>query len=166
MRRQYFSGALLLVTACSALVLSGCATISTRISAHPEIYQNLSPRDQELVSQGRIREGMSQGAVFLAWGAPEQKGFGRMRAHRVETWIYRATTYAYTPYPYYGASFYPGVGYYHLGRHGHVHAFYDPFYDPFFYPRFQPVSYPYKTVTFENDRVIAFATVTPPTGGY
>ena len=46
-----------------------------------------------------------------------------------------------------------------------VRAFYDPFYDPFFYPRFRQVSYPYKTVTFENGRVVAFQGYTPP-GGY
>jgi hypothetical protein len=165
MKRQYFSRALLLVTTCSALVLSGCSTISTRISAHPEIYQNLSPNDQGLVSHGHIREGMSQGAVFLAWGAPEQKGFGRTRGHRTETWIYHATTYAYAPYPYFGASYFAGVGYYRVGRRGRFRAYYDPFYDPFFYPRFQPVNYPYKTVTFENGRVIAFSRVTPP-GAY
>ena len=37
-----------------------------------------------------IREGMNMGAVWLAWGSPEQKGYGRMRGRSTETWIYRA----------------------------------------------------------------------------
>jgi hypothetical protein len=161
MKRQYFSWALLLAAACGAFLLSGCATISTRIAEHPEIYQSLSPQDQALVSEGRIREGMSQGAVYLAWGAPEQKGFGRTRGRRTETWIYRSYYTTYQPYPYWGYNYFAGVGYYRLGPR-RFRAFYDPFYDPFFYPRFQQVSYPYKTVTFENGRVIAFQHTTPP----
>jgi len=163
MKRPNCPLALTLIVAFSALFLSGCATIDYRISQHPEIFQNLSPSDQALVRQGRIREGMTQDAVWLAWGSPEQKGFGRMKGHPTETWIYRAyyNDY-YGPYPY-GYGYYGAVG---VIRHHHrVVTVYDPFYDPFFYPRFAPVSYPYKTVTFENGRVVGYQGLTPPGGG-
>jgi hypothetical protein len=178
MKRLNFSRALAISVALSGLVLSGCATIENRISQHPEIYNQLSPADQALVRQGRIREGMSMNAVWLAWGSPEQKGFGRMHGRSTETWIYRAYYNEYDPY--YGGFGYPyGYGYGYGGfagggvfvgggRHGHRRFFavYDPFYDPFFYPRFRQVSYPYKTVTFANGRVVAYQGYTTPRGGY
>ena len=154
----------------AALFLAGCATIETRISEHPEIYNDLSPRDQALVRQGRIRERMTMNAVWLAWGSPEQKGFGRYHGKSTETWIYRAYYNEYDPY--YGGYGFGGYGYgygypgFVGGRYGHRRfvAIYDPFYDPFFYPRFRQVSYPYKTVTFSNGRVVAFQQYTPPRG--
>jgi outer membrane protein assembly factor BamE (lipoprotein component of BamABCDE complex) len=72
MKRQFFFRALTLGLSASAIILTSCSTTETRISNHPEIYQSLSPRDQALVSQGQIRTGMSENAVCLAWGSPEQ----------------------------------------------------------------------------------------------
>lgn len=179
MKRLNFSRALAISVVLSGLVLTGCATIENRISEHPEIYNNLSPSDQALVRQGRIREGMTMDGVWVAWGSPEQKGFGRYHGKSSETWIYRAYYNEYDPYfggyggygPYgYGGFGYPyggfGSGVVVGGRHGHRHfvAIYDPFYDPFFYPRFRQVSYPYKTVTFLNGRVVSFQQYTPPRG--
>ena len=171
MKRLNFYRALTIGAAFAALFLAGCATIETRISEHPEIYNSLSPRDQALVRQGRIRDGMSMNAVWVAWGTPEQKGFGRYHGKRTETWIYHAYYNEYNPYfGGYGYGYgYPGfVGGGVLvggGRHGrHFVAVYDPFFDPFFYPRFQQVSYPYRTVTFSNGRVVAFQEFTPPRG--
>src|ERR1700694_2627753 len=88
MKRQIFQRALTLVLVASAFVLTSCSTTETRISDHPEIFQTLSPRDQELVRQGKIREGMSPDAVWVAWGTPDQKATGTARGHAVETWIY------------------------------------------------------------------------------
>lgn len=173
MTRRFIVGALTFFVAISALFISGCATVDYRISQNPELYQQLSPRDQDLVRAGQIREGMTQEAVFLAWGQPEQKGFGRMNGRQTETWIYRAYYPSYDPYPYggYGGGFgYGGFGYGYgyigvRGRHGHRFGYYyDPFYDPFFYPRFRPVSYPYKTVTFARGRVVGYQGLTPPRG--
>jgi len=176
MKRLNFSRALTISAAFAALFFAGCATIETRISEHPEIYNELSPRDQALVRQGRIREGMTMNAVWLAWGSPEQKGFGRYHGKSTETWIYRSYYNEYDPY--YGGYGYGGFGYPYggfggggvfvggRGRHGHRRfvAIYDPFFDPFFYPRFRQVSYPYKTVTFANGRVVAYQGYTPPRG--
>jgi hypothetical protein len=167
MKRRNLSWALTITVALSALFLTSCATIESRIADHPEIYNQLSPRDQALVRQGLIREGMTPNVVWLAWGSPEQKGFGRMHGKASETWIYRAYYSEYQPYygPYGGYYGGIGAGFIVRGRHGRFISVYDPFYDPFFYPRFQQVSYPYKTVTFANGRVVGFQGYTPPRGG-
>src|SRR5213079_1321125 len=98
MKRQILVGVLTFGIASSALILTSCSTTETRISNHPEIYQTLSPRDQALVSQGQIRPGMSENAVWLAWGSPEQKAVGNMRGRATETWVY--ITYTTAPYGY------------------------------------------------------------------
>ena len=134
------------------------------------MYQTLSGRDQALVNEGRIREGMSENAVWLAWGAPDERLAGRSHGQSAETWIYVSTTAVYDPYPRFGLGF--GGGFYGGGglfRHrGHFayrsYGFYDPFYDPFFYSRFEHVSYPYKTVSFQGGRVIGYQFLAPPNG--
>jgi hypothetical protein len=165
MKRQILSRALTFGVSASALfLLASCETLETRISQHPDIYQSLSPGDQSLVTQGKIRNGMSQNAVWLAWGDPGQKAVGNMRGHPTETWIY--VNYATYPYPYYGPRF--GYGYGFVGaRHFHHHRgfifFGDPFYDPFYYSAIPPsIPYPYKTVTFANGRVMSYQYLVPP----
>jgi hypothetical protein len=144
MKRQSFSGALTFGIAAGALVLTSCSTIESRISEHPEIYRNLSSRDQSLVNQGQIRYGMSRNAVWLAWGSPDSKVIGNMRGRSTETWIYVYYAHPYY-YAYYGP-YGPGFG-----------LFGDPFYDPFYYSMIPPsIPYPYKVVTFSNSRVVSF----------
>jgi len=116
MKRQIFLRALIVGLCASAFLFNGCSTTETRISDHPEIFQTLSPNDQALVKAGKIREGMSQNAVWLAWGVPDQKATGVARGKPVETWIYNEYTYANAPYPYpygpfgYGGYFGGGIG--------------------------------------------------------
>ena len=98
MKRAFFFRTLAFTIVASALILASCSTTETRISGHPEIYQTLSPRDQTLVSQGQIRAGMSQNAVWLAWGSPDRKIVGNMRGRPTETWIY--VNYTTAPYGY------------------------------------------------------------------
>lgn len=144
MKRQSFSGALTFGIAAGALVLTSCSTIESRISEHPEIYRNLSSRDQALVNQGQIRAGMSAKAVWLAWDSPDSKVIGNMRGHSTETWIYVRYAYPYY-YPYYDP-YSLGLGY--LG---------EPVYDSFYYSLIPPsIPYPYKMVTFSNGRVVSF----------
>jgi hypothetical protein len=167
-KRRFFCGALTLSLAASAITLTSCSTTESRISEHPEIYQSLSPRDQDLVSHGQIRVGMPQSAVWLAWGSPDQKAAGVMRDRSTETWVYtQTTTYPYSYYgPYrYGYGFGYGFGFTGVVRRHHHRSFIffgDPFYDPFYYPYIPPsVSYPYKTVTFSNGRVLSFQYLVP-----
>ena len=142
------------------LFLSGCETVESRIAQRPEAFQRLSPGDRALVQQGKIREGMSQDAVYIAWGAPNERAPGRNRGSAVETWIYFATSAGDYPGPfYYGYPYGYGLGFGYFGgyRHRfHRHFFYDPFYDPFFYSRVDLIRYPERFVSFQNGRVIAY----------
>ncbi len=119
-----------------------------------------------MVSQGKIRGGMSQEAVYIAWGQPQQKAAGAVRGAPTETWVYTLSTAAYGPYGYGGL----GYGYGFSGRVAFVgrrggHRFYgsfiDPYWDPFYYPFPATVSYPVKTVSFQRGRVVAFQYLTP-----
>ena len=158
-----------------ALFLSGCETPQDRIAKRPEVYNALSARDRDLVSRGEIREGMPRDAVYLAWGAPNQRGGGRHRGSAAETWIYFSTTsghdypgwggwgYGYGPFGYGGLGY--GGAYLHRHRSGRLHrhyVYYDPFYDPWFYRRNSIVSYPERTVSFQNGRVISFQYLPAP----
>jgi hypothetical protein len=176
MKRQIFSKALMFGISASAIILTSCSTTESRISEHPEIFQNLSPNDQALVSRGQIRAGMSENAVWLAWGSPEQKAVGNMRGRPTETWIY--VNYTTSPYGYgypfgYGYPYGPyrygygyGFGNIAVVRSHHSRSFVffgDPFYDPFYYSYIPPsIPYPYKTVTFVNGRVVSFQYLTRP----
>jgi hypothetical protein len=168
MTRQIFLRALTVGFCASAFLFTGCSTTETRISDHPEIFQSLSPRDQELVKAGKIREGMSPDAVWIAWGVPDQKATGVARGKSVETWIYNDYYYASSPYPYpYGPFGYGGYYGGHVAFHRHGgHRFAvigDPFFDPFYYSYIPPrVAYPSKTVTFERGRVVSIQVMTEP----
>lgn len=166
MKCRSLSWVLLATTAAGALFFGGCATPEKRISKNPDLYHSLPARQQQLVAQGQISPGMSRDAVWLAWGGPEQKVNGFARGNTTETWVYY-TTYTY-PYGYGGYGYgygwgYPGWGWGWGGvgvfrtHHGRRFAvFGDPFYDPFYYSYWPTVSYPYKTVTFVNGRVVEF----------
>jgi outer membrane protein assembly factor BamE (lipoprotein component of BamABCDE complex) len=176
MKSQFFTKALTFGLSAAAIILTGCSTTESRISEHPDLFNTLSPRDQQLVQQGQIRSGMTQNAVWLAWGSPDQKAVGNMRGTSTETWIYMETTtapYGSYRYPYYGYPYrygYGGIGfgavggvYRSHGHHGRFVVFGDPFYDPFFYSYIPPtVSYPEKIVTFANGRVMSFQYLVPP----
>ncbi|MBA3650636.1 MAG: hypothetical protein H0W66_03910 [Chthoniobacterales bacterium] len=166
MKRQMFSWALLACIATGALILSGCSTIGSRIDANRQAFEQLRPQEKALVSQGKIQGGMSQEAVYIAWGQPQQKTTGVVRVVPTETWVYTLSTGAYGPYPYgglgYGYGYAGRVGYYGLhGRHRFYGAFVDPYWDPFYYPFPPTVSYPVKTVSFQRGRVVAYQYLTP-----
>ncbi len=138
MQRRVLFAALTIGTAAGALILNGCATTQARVSEHPDIYQRLSPRDQALVGQGQIREGMTMDAVWLAWGKPDQKLPGNMGDRPTETWAYLR----YETPPSYGGPYY-----------------YGPFDWSYIPPKFV---YPSKGVTFSNGKVVFFQYLAPP----
>lgn len=83
--------ALLLVV----LFASSCANRSAgerRLNKHPELSQSLTPKEQALVAQGEIAEGMSPDAVFLAWGRPDRIRTGSRNGRKTETWAYFGST--------------------------------------------------------------------------
>ena len=108
MKRQLASWALLACIATGALVLSGCSTVGSRIDANRATFDQLPPQEQALVSQGRIQGGMSQQAVYIAWGQPQGKAVGMVRGVPTETWVYTQLTAAYGPYGYGGFGY--GLG--------------------------------------------------------
>ncbi|HJT80824.1 MAG TPA: hypothetical protein VJ719_06475 [Chthoniobacterales bacterium] len=173
MNGKTFTNRLALAASTGALlILAGCSTVEHRISENPQLFQTLPARDQELVSRGQIRTGMSQDGVWLAWGRADARVAGAMRGQQTETWVYTTTTsvpsYGYGYGGYWGRPFGPwayGLGYNGVirTRHGHRFAFFgNPYYDPFYYPFFETVSYPYKTVTFANGRVVSFQYLVGP----
>jgi hypothetical protein len=166
MKRQFFHRALLALSVASGLLLASCSTTQTRISERPEVFNALSPTDQALVQQGRIREGMSQDAVYIAWGAPNQRGPGRFRGRATETWIYFNTAAGdYYPPPFaYGIGGYGRLrgGFGPRGRFGGYYSYYDPFHDPWFYRRTSVIAYPERAVSFQNGRVISFLFLPEP----
>ena len=173
---KIISKTLLLGLCAGALCLTSCETLENRISEHQDMFNSLSPRDQALVREGKIRSGMSMNAVWLAWGSPEQKTSGEMRGNPTETWVYvasRTAGYGSAYYPYYGygpygygPGFYGGfgaVGVIRTHHHGRFVFFGDPFYDPFYYSYIPPtISVPYRTVTFSNGRVMSFQYLARP----
>ena len=168
MKRQLSSWALLACIATGALVLSGCSTVSSRIDANRATYEQLPPQQQSLVNQGKISGGMSQMAVYMAWGQPQQKAVGMVRGVPTETWVYTLSTAAYGPYygpgwgGYGGWGFAGPVGFYGRRRGFRVYgAFVNPYWDPYYYPFGPTVQYPVKTVSFQNGRVVAFQLLTP-----
>lgn len=81
----------MLVFALSACLLSASCAPSTpqaRIQRHPEKFDSLTPKQQELVQSGRLERGMSQDAVFLAWGAPSRTFQGSRNNRISERWDY------------------------------------------------------------------------------
>jgi hypothetical protein len=171
---RFFFWALATVIAACTVLLVGCSTTESRISEHRDLYASLPPRQQQFVAQGQIAPGMSQSAVWLAWGSPGQKVSGFARGHATETWVYfgyaNADSYGYG-YGYggygrfgYGYPFYGGGAGVFRTHHGHRFVvFGDPFYDPFYFSYIPPtVQYPDKTVTFVNDRVAAFQHLVTP----
>lgn len=74
------------------LALSACTNTDTpsyRIAQNPQVYKDLPLREQELVSQGKIEEGMTPKAVFLAWGYPNTTPFQGMRNGKdITRWVY------------------------------------------------------------------------------
>jgi len=132
MQRRVLFFALTFGITAGALILVGCATIQTRISQHPEMYQRLSPTDQALVSQGQIRSGMTMDAVWLAWRTPDQKIPDNMGDRPTETWLYLR----YQTPPSYGGPYY-----------------YGPFDWSYIPPKFPYAS---RGTTFSNGRVVFF----------
>lgn len=73
----------------AVLLLSQCAaTPQSRIERNPQLYGQLAARDQQLVTRGTIREGMTRDAVYLAWGRPDRVAVGSARHRTVESWTY------------------------------------------------------------------------------
>lgn len=104
-----------LAVPCACLLLAGgCATVppmESRIARNPEMFGSLPESHQELVRQGRVKEGMSQDAVYLAWGRADEVRNSSRKGKALETWIYLGTEVIRRHTVGYGYGF--GYGYCH-----------------------------------------------------
>jgi hypothetical protein len=130
--------------------LAGCSTVENRIQSNPQVYGLLTPADQLLIRQGRIREGLPKAAVYLAWGSPDRIRSGVRLDQTFEAWTYTTLRSEFVPYPAYN-----GFGYFRGGLWRQNHFFYSfgpyPYsFDP--YPGVVSYEVPYKTVFFEGGR--------------
>lgn len=86
------------------ILLSGCATssIESRRRERASSYATLSSDLKALVDQGQIRRGMTQDAVYIAWGKPAQVLQQEDQRGLVMFWLYHGgwleETRYWTPY--------------------------------------------------------------------
>ncbi|MDB4568395.1 hypothetical protein N9085_01395 [Akkermansiaceae bacterium] len=137
-----------------AILLASCASSSptTRIQNNPVIFQKVPSSQREMVVSGRIKNGMSKDAVFIAWGKPDSVAEGETEGKRFERWTYTSLS------PVYSTSFYGGYG----GGYG-GYGCHNPYYRNsgygsrgYGYVYSQAVDYvpvPSATVDFSNGRV-------------
>jgi hypothetical protein len=79
----------------TALFLAGCATkstVQTRKQERSVAYTALSEEQKSLVEQGKIKAGMGEDAVYIAWGKPDQVLHSGDAAGESTTWLYHGTT--------------------------------------------------------------------------
>ena len=99
-----------------AALFSSCAvqqTPQSRIEAYPDALKDQPEKHQVLIKQGKIQEGMSKTAVFLAWGKAD-KEIDLYKNNRLTTrWEYYTTT------PVENHTIHGGIGFggYSAGRH-------------------------------------------------
>ena len=110
----------LLIAISSGLFFASCAptTPLARIQQQPEKFEALNTKQKQLVEKGQIDRGMSQDAVYLAWGAPSRVFQGSKNERVTERWDYAGSRPVYTntfygsygryygPYRHYGYSGY------------------------------------------------------------
>lgn len=136
-------GLLLLV-----LLLAGCATsnVQSRRNERLSSYEALDPEVRMLVDQGKIRTGMSEDAVYIAWGQPDQILQSEDEAGPKTVWIYQGTYME--EHRYWRARPY---------RHGR-RIYWTSYPDYDYYPR----SYIGGEVVFENGAVKSWRTMPRP----
>lgn len=81
-------------------LLTGCTTsnIASRKQERAAAYAALPPETRALVDQGQIRRGMSQDAVYIAWGKPSQILQMEDQQGAVTTWLYQGSYMEETRY--------------------------------------------------------------------
>jgi hypothetical protein len=83
---------------CSFLLFISCSTPETRSKERADTFSQLDKNQQRLVLQGRISEGLSQDAVYIAMGNPYKKRSGRFQGKETESWIYGRLESYYVPH--------------------------------------------------------------------
>ncbi|MBQ2813829.1 MAG: hypothetical protein IJE66_02325 [Akkermansia sp.] len=98
------------------VLLASCTTMTPleRIENNPAMFRQLSPEHRALVQQGRICDGMSKDAVFLAWGQPSERPMlGQTEGKNFEKWTYTRMRPVVVSRPvFYGSYWGPWGGWY------------------------------------------------------
>ena len=74
----------------AGLFLTGCATstIDSRKQERASAYAALSPEFKSLADGGQIRKGMTEDAVYIAWGKPAQILHQEDQQGAATIWLY------------------------------------------------------------------------------
>jgi hypothetical protein len=70
------------------VLLSACSTPETRIAKQPELFNRLTPEQQQLIKEGRVGIGFDQEMVKLALGDPDRMRERIDASGRSEVWSY------------------------------------------------------------------------------
>jgi outer membrane protein assembly factor BamE (lipoprotein component of BamABCDE complex) len=83
-----------ILLAATTMFLAGCATstVESRRTERMAAYNSLPEDQRALVDLGQVRVGMNQDAVYIAWGAPQQKTQAEDGQGLSETWVYSSST--------------------------------------------------------------------------
>jgi len=102
------------VASLGMLTLMSCSsTPASRIKESPQVFNALPTQQKQLVSQGRIEQGMTPPAVYLAWGDPSRVAEGVINGQQAMRWIYSTLQPVYSPPPtFWGGPFWGGPGFY------------------------------------------------------
>jgi len=140
----------------TSLFLASCATnpAEQRVNRNPALFGKLSQREKDLVLRGQVAEGMSQDAVFLAWGRPARVMAGSRGGRSNERWAYFRNAPVSTFSVGYGMPFGPSPFYSAYGMHPAYGYGFGPGWG--FGPGVDYVPYLDRTVEFSNGRVLAW----------
>lgn len=70
------------------LFFVSCSTPETRSRERSDTFSRLSKEQQRVVLEGKIAEGLSQDAVYIAMGHPFKQRKGRFKGKDTISWIY------------------------------------------------------------------------------
>ena len=84
----------LFLSLCCLIFLAACSTdsLAKRKQTFASAYAALTPEERQLVDQGKIKVGMSEAAVRIAWGEPDQTLQSEDALGHVTVWLYQGTT--------------------------------------------------------------------------
>lgn len=77
-----------LIALMAGLVLAGCSTPETRIAKQPELFNRLTPEQQQMIREGKVGIGFDMDMVKLALGDPDRVRERTDVNGRKEVWSY------------------------------------------------------------------------------
>jgi len=135
----------------AVILLAGCATPSTIETRRTEkllAYQSLPPEERELVDAGQIKVGMSQDAVYIAWGKPSEVLEREDAQGRISSWRYYGSWMQETRYWTFREA---------RGRRG------DIFLERYLATDYDSRDYVRAEIQFQEGKVLAWGTLPRPT---